>query len=97
MDSVSSVRRSKIMGLVRSRDTEPEMLVHRLVHSIGYRYRLSAKTSRVPLTWYSGRVGKRSLSMGASGIDMSIALWRDCQSHGRSSGYLSWKQVDSLT
>jgi DNA mismatch endonuclease, patch repair protein len=28
------------MAAVRSKDTEPEMLVRRLVHSMGYRYRL---------------------------------------------------------
>ena len=29
-----------MMSLVRSRDTKPEMLVRRLVHRLGYRYRL---------------------------------------------------------
>lgn len=28
------------MQAVRSEDTKPELLVHRLVHSLGYRYRL---------------------------------------------------------
>src|SRR5687768_14302240 len=28
------------MSLVRSKDTQPEMIVRRLVHSLGYRYRL---------------------------------------------------------
>ncbi|CAJ2744689.1 DNA mismatch endonuclease Vsr [Burkholderia pseudomallei] len=40
MDSVSPARRSEIMGRVRSRDTKPEMTVRRLVHAMGYRYRL---------------------------------------------------------
>jgi DNA mismatch endonuclease (patch repair protein) len=43
MDSVSPARRSEIMGRVRSRDTIPEMIVRRLAHSMGYRYRLHAK------------------------------------------------------
>ncbi|WP_309955079.1 MULTISPECIES: very short patch repair endonuclease [Variovorax] len=43
MDSVSPLRRSEIMGRVRSQDTKPELLVRRLVHSMGYRYRLHAK------------------------------------------------------
>lgn len=43
MDSVSPRRRSEIMGLVRSRDTQPEMIVRRLVYSMGYRYRLHGK------------------------------------------------------
>lgn len=28
------------MGLVRSRDTKPELMVRRLTHALGYRYRL---------------------------------------------------------
>jgi len=43
MDSVSSQRRSEIMGRVRSRDTRPELIVRRLAHSMGYRYRLHSK------------------------------------------------------
>jgi DNA mismatch endonuclease (patch repair protein) len=31
------------MSLVRNRDTKPEMVVRRLVHSMGYRYRLHGK------------------------------------------------------
>ena len=31
------------MSRVRSRDTKPEMAVRQLVHSMGYRYRLSSK------------------------------------------------------
>lgn len=31
------------MSLIRSKDTGPEMLVRRLVHSLGYRYRLHRK------------------------------------------------------
>jgi len=31
------------MGRVRSRDTKPEMVVRRMVHAMGYRYRLHAK------------------------------------------------------
>lgn len=31
------------MGRVRSRDTKPEMMVRRMVHAMGYRYRLHAK------------------------------------------------------
>lgn len=30
------------MGRVRSRDTGPEMIVRRMVHALGYRYRLHA-------------------------------------------------------
>ncbi len=39
-DTLSPEERSKRMGLVRNKDTKPELFVRRLVHSIGYRYRL---------------------------------------------------------
>ena len=35
--------RSRIMRAVKSRDTQPEMAVRRLVHAMGYRYRLHRK------------------------------------------------------
>ncbi len=35
--------RSRIMRAVKSRDTAPEMIVRRLVYSMGYRYRLHRK------------------------------------------------------
>lgn len=34
------MNRSQMMAAVRSKDTQPEMLVRRLVHAMGYRYRL---------------------------------------------------------
>ena len=40
MDNVSRRRRSEIMSRVRAKDTAPEMLVRRLVYSMGYRHRL---------------------------------------------------------
>ena len=36
-------QRSRIMRAVKSRNTQPEMTVRRLVHSMGYRYRLYRK------------------------------------------------------
>ncbi len=35
--------RSEVMSRVRGKDTKPEMIVRRLVHSLGYRYRLHRK------------------------------------------------------
>lgn len=43
MDTVSVERRSEIMSRVRHRDTGPEMAVRRLVHSMGYRFRLHGR------------------------------------------------------
>ena len=40
IDTLSPERRSELMSRVRSKDTKPEMRVRRLVHAMGYRYRL---------------------------------------------------------
>lgn len=42
-DTMSPKERSQRMALVRSVDTKPEMAVRRLVHSMGYRYRLHCR------------------------------------------------------
>lgn len=43
MDTMTPEERSERMGRVRNKDTKPEMLVRRLVHGLGYRYRLHGK------------------------------------------------------
>ena len=44
MDSLTPEERSKRMAMVRGKDTRPEMIVRRLVHGLGYRYRLHSRT-----------------------------------------------------
>ena len=43
VDSLTQAERSERMSRVRHRDTIPEMVVRRLVHGLGYRYRLHGK------------------------------------------------------
>jgi DNA mismatch endonuclease (patch repair protein) len=40
MDTLTSKERSAVMARVRGKDTRPELAVRRLVHAMGYRYRL---------------------------------------------------------
>ena len=40
MDTLTPNERSERMGRIRSKDTKPEIAVRRLVHSLGFRYRL---------------------------------------------------------
>jgi DNA mismatch endonuclease (patch repair protein) len=42
-DTLSPFARSKRMSQIRGRDTKPEIIVRRLLHRMGYRYRLHAK------------------------------------------------------
>jgi DNA mismatch endonuclease (patch repair protein) len=44
VDNVSKSERSRIMACVKSAHTSPELSVRRLVHALGYRYRLHVKT-----------------------------------------------------
>lgn len=44
MDTVTAEKRSWIMGRIRGKDTKPEMVVRRLAHSLGYRYRLHRRS-----------------------------------------------------
>ena len=43
-DHVSPEKRSLIMAAVHSRDTKPELAVRKMVHGLGYRYRLHCRT-----------------------------------------------------
>lgn len=43
VDTVTPKRRSEIMSNIRAKGMKPEMAVRRLVHSMGYRYRLHRK------------------------------------------------------
>ncbi|MFW8594730.1 very short patch repair endonuclease [Cribrihabitans neustonicus] len=42
-DKLTPERRSANMAQIRAKDTKPEMLVRRIVHGLGYRYRLHRK------------------------------------------------------
>ncbi|MDP2259949.1 MAG: very short patch repair endonuclease [Caulobacter sp.] len=42
MDTLTAAERSERMRRVRGRDTKPELVVRRLVHALGYRFRLHA-------------------------------------------------------
>ena len=43
MDIVSPEKRSQMMAGIKGKNTRPEMLVRRLVHGMGFRYRLHRK------------------------------------------------------
>lgn len=43
VDTVTAKRRSEIMSGIRSQGTKPEITVRRLLHALGYRYRLHRK------------------------------------------------------
>ena len=42
-DHLSPQRRSKLMGTIRGKNTKPELSVRKLLHTMGYRFRLHKK------------------------------------------------------
>jgi len=44
MDSLTPEQRSALMARIRSKGTGPELFVRRLVHGMGYRYRLHRRS-----------------------------------------------------
>jgi DNA mismatch endonuclease (patch repair protein) len=40
MDTISQAQRSELMSRIRSKDTKPEITVRRILHRLGYRFRL---------------------------------------------------------
>jgi DNA mismatch endonuclease (patch repair protein) len=40
MDTITKEQRSRVMQRVRAKDSRPEMIVRRIVHHLGFRYRL---------------------------------------------------------
>lgn len=42
-DRMTPAERSRCMSRIRGKDTKPELVVRRLVHGLGYRYRLHAR------------------------------------------------------
>ncbi|HGG60223.1 MAG TPA: DNA mismatch endonuclease Vsr [Gammaproteobacteria bacterium] len=56
VDTLTRLERSERMSRVRGKDTKPEMIVRRLVHSMGYRYRLhDAKLPGKPDLVFAGK------------------------------------------
>jgi DNA mismatch endonuclease (patch repair protein) len=43
VDTIDPIRRSENMRRIKSRDTVPEMIVRKLVHKLGFRFRLHRK------------------------------------------------------
>jgi len=56
MDNLSPEKRSEIMSRIRGKNTTPELIVRKLVYSMGYRYRLHyAKLPGKPDLVFLGR------------------------------------------
>lgn len=69
MDTISTAQRSSLMSRIRSKDTQPELTVRRMLHRLGYRYVL-----------HDGRLpGKPDLVFPSRGVAMFV---HGCYWHG---------------
>lgn len=75
MDKINKSKRSEVMRAVKSRDTKPEMIVRKLLHKEGYRYRLYGK--KLP--------GKPDLTFPSKKKVIFIhgCFWHGCPAHLR--------------
>ena len=51
MDKLSQERRSANMARIRSKDTSPELVLRKLIHGLGYRFRLLLEATDVVAIW----------------------------------------------
>lgn len=87
-DPLSQAERSERMALVRAKDTKPELRVRRLVHGMGYRYRLHyGKLPGKPDLVFPGRSKvvfvhgcfwhRHNCTMGKRLPKSRVAFWKD--------------------
>jgi len=87
LDILTKKQRHRCMSAIRNKNTKPEMMVRRLVHSLGYRYRLHGRglpgkpdlifTSRLKVIFVHGCFWHRhSCSKGHSMPSTRAKFWR---------------------
>lgn len=88
MDILSHTERSQRMSRIRGKDTKPEMTIRRLVHSMGFRYRLHSGglpgrpdlvfAGRKKVIFVNGCFWHRHTGCRAGSLPKSnIAFWRE--------------------
>ena len=86
------------MARIRKIDTKPELIVRRIAHAIGYRYRLHRRDlPGVPDLVFPTRRKVTSLCMAAFGIAMPVPMVASCRGQSRSTGRRSWSETRSET
>lgn len=93
MDTLTPAQRSDRMSRVRSRDTKPELMVRRMVHKMGYRYRLHRRDlpgipdlvfpSRRTIIFVHGCFWHGHACKRARLPRTHVVFWREKQSYNR--------------
>ena len=67
-DRLTPSQRSALMARIRRSDTKPEIAVRRLLHGLGYRFRVQLRASRAGRTWHLLDAERLSRCTAASGM-----------------------------
>jgi DNA mismatch endonuclease Vsr len=90
-------KRSAHMRLIRKADTKPELIVRRVAHRLGFRFRLHRRDLPGTPDLVFPRHRKISWCMGASGTSTPDVGSRAHQNRGWSTGSLSCAAIRSAT
>jgi DNA mismatch endonuclease Vsr len=100
-DQFSPAERSRIMRCVKSGDTTPELVVRRLVHGLGYRFRLNNRGLPGSPDLVLPRLGKAIFVHGASGTVMRAGQGsrrrRRGWTTGRRSSTAMWRVIGATS
>ena len=81
-----SEQRSRNMSAIKSKNTKPEIKVRKVLHSMGYRFRLHSKNLPGSPDIVLQNIKLLSLCMDVSGIGIRIASMLPLQKQDRNSG-----------
>lgn len=97
-DTLSPTQRSERMGRVHGKDTKPELAVRRLVHKLGYRFRLHRKDLPGTPDLVFPRLKSVIFVHGCFGIVIPTrnARWHDYQSRVLDFGSLNSAPIGSV-
>ena len=88
-----SEQRSRNMSAIKSKNTKPEIAVRKLLHSMGYRFRLHSKDLPGSPDIVLPKFKLLSLSTDVSGIGMRISSMPLHQKQGRNSGIKNSRKI----
>jgi DNA mismatch endonuclease Vsr len=94
-DKLTPDRRSRNMGNIRSKDTTPEIIVRKVTHRLGYRFRLHRKDlpGKPDLVFPARK--KSFLFMGVFGISMKTLVAKSLgnQNQEETIGFQSYREM----
>ena len=72
-DIVDANTRSRMMAAIGGKNTKPELILRKLLHGLGFRFRLHSEKLSVDQIWCCQNIGWQYLFMVAFGIATRVA------------------------